>query len=90
MDPPTAMGQGEPEFRERFWDVMCDYQDLLKIALSLCVMLLILVVIVIPWIPRDSPGYVVLVIDIVLLIPLIAFLLYLIWRCRTRTRKERF
>lgn len=84
------MARLDSDFRRRFWDVMCDHRDLLKIALSLCVMLLILVLIVTPWIPRDSPGFVILVIDVALLVPLIVFLVYLIRRCGSRTREDRF
>lgn len=77
-------------FKERFWDVICEYDMLLKVGLSLSIMLLILLLIVTPWIPRDSPGFIILVLDLVLLVPLIGFLIYLIWRCRSRERRDRF
>ena len=83
-------GDDGSEFRRRFWDAICEYDDYLGAALAINVGLLILLLLATPGISRGSSAFVVFVIDLAILGPLIAVSAFLFWRCRTRTRERRF
>lgn len=74
----------------RFWDVVCDYDELLKAAMSIDAVLLLALLLASPGIERGSASFVILVFNVAVLVPLLAVTLYLILRCRRRERPERF
>lgn len=74
----------------RFWDVVCDYDELLKGALSIDAVLLLALLLASPGIERGSASFVILVLNVALLVPLLFVTLYLLLWCRRRDRPERF
>jgi len=89
-DADAGDATGGSEFRRRFWDVICEYDDYLMVAMAINLGLLILLLLATPGISRGSSAFVVVVIDFLVLGPLIVVSVYLVWRCRNRTRERRF
>jgi hypothetical protein len=80
----------EEEFRRRFWDILCDYEDYLKAAVAINGLLLALLLLASPGIEPGSGSFVVLTIDLFILLPLLAVTLFLVWRCGNREYERRF
>jgi uncharacterized membrane protein len=87
------MSEGEDaaeEFRRRFWNNLCEYDDYLKAAVMINLLLIALLALASPGIARESTAFVVLIVDLVILVPLIVVTVYLAWRCRNRQPEQRF
>jgi len=74
----------------RFWDIVCDYQTVLKGAIGVYAILLVLLVLALPGIERGTGSFVILVVDFVLLGVAFAVTAGLAWKCARRKRKRRF
>lgn len=77
-------------FRTRFWDVVCEYDELVKAALSIDVVLLLALVLASPGIERGSASFIILVFNVALLVPLFLVTLSILLGCRRRDRPDRF
>ena len=80
----------DDDFWVRFWDIICKYEWTLKAALSINLMLLMLLLLASPRIEPGTDSHVIMIFNLVLLVPLLVFTLYLVLRCRRRTRVDRF
>ena len=78
------------DFWRQFWDIVCDYDDLMKVGLGALFLLGSLLLLALPGIPRGSSSFVILIMNLTILVPLIGVMLILIWRCQHRTRERRF
>jgi len=75
---------------DAFWDVICDYEGIIRAALSINLFLILLGLLAVPGVERGTASFVILVVDFVLLIPLFLVTLFLYWRCRTYVSEGRF
>ncbi|MFB6138218.1 MAG: hypothetical protein ABEJ42_07780 [Halobacteriaceae archaeon] len=71
----------QESFRERFWDVICEYESFVKLALAIDVTILLLLLIAAQGIRPGTAAYVILVVDFAILAPLLAVTLFVLWRC---------
>ena len=77
-------------FWVRFWDVICDHEGLVKLAVAINITLLLLLLLASPGIEPGTDSHVILVFNVVLLAPLLLFTVFLLWRCKRRDRPDRF
>jgi|GEM_PF-4058497 len=68
----------------KFWDAICDFQQLLWTAFTLTVILLILGAFSFLFVDRNSGSYVLLQIDMVILMVTIVGIAYPLYRCQHR------
>lgn len=78
------MSAPEKDFSERFWDIICEREALLKVALAFSVFILVALLLAAPGISQGSASYVIMIVDIALLAPVLVVVLFLLWRCRNR------
>lgn len=78
------------DFWTRFWDIVCDHHELLKVGFAIPVMLIILQLIISPAVEPGTASYVIMVFNFAVLVPLSLVILYFIRRCSTRTVEDRF
>lgn len=84
------MANDGESFRARFWDVVCEYDELLTAAISIDAVLLLALVLASPGIERGSASFIVLVFNVAVLVPLFAVTLFVLVHCRRRDRPDRF
>jgi hypothetical protein len=84
------MANPDDGFRMRFWDVICEYDDYLKAAAAINVLLLVMVLLAAPFVSKGSASHVAVLINFALLGPLVAVTFFLVWRCSNREYERRF
>lgn len=80
----------EPPFRTRFWNVICQYEFLIRFGLAVDVTILIFLIIASFGVDPTDSGYYILVVDFVILVPLLGVTLFVLYRCSRHTAGSRF
>jgi len=77
-------------FRRRFWDILCDYDHLVKLVLAMSVLMMVMLALAARGISTDSSAFVVLVIDLVFLVPMFVLAIAALVRCNRRDPDDWF
>lgn len=80
----------QESFRKRFWDVVCEYEALVKLAMGINVTILVLLLIAVPGIRPGTAEYVILIVDFVILAPLLVLTGFVLYRCSRYQPGTRF